>query len=109
MADDFDAVIGSGETSQQITEVLSGTLEARGHDAGGDHRGLQQAEVVLRVVEDLVEIGDVGRRAEVDAGEAEQRFVDHPEIRLDRWGRGESSRPRTPRSTETLSTRAASG
>ncbi len=53
------------------------------HDASGDDRRLEQAEVVLRKVEYLRQVGDVRRRAEVNADQAEQRFLDDAQVGLD--------------------------
>ena len=41
-------------------EPLLGAFHARRHDAGGDHRGLEQAQVIAREIENLGEGGDVG-------------------------------------------------
>src|ERR1035438_9746545 len=47
------------------------------HDAGSDHRGLQQAQIVAREIEDLGQRGDFGGGSQIDAGEAQHRLVDH--------------------------------
>ena len=44
---------GPTHSREQIGEALPGAFDARRHDARGDDRGLQQAEVILREVEDL--------------------------------------------------------
>ena len=81
---------------------LPGAFDARRHDARGDHRGLEQAEVVLREVEDLRELRDVRARAEIDAHQPQHRLVDHAQPRLDRRlrrrRRGRARRDRSRRS-----------
>ena len=70
------------------------------HDARGDHRGLEQPQVVLGEVEHLGQAGDVGRGAQVDAGQAQQRLVDDAEVGLHRRPRvRDRGRARPGRST----------
>ena len=110
LRDDFDAAAGrAGELGEQVGERLLGAFHARRNDAGGDDAGLQQAEIVAGEIEDFGQSGDVGGGAEIDAGQAEHRFVDDAEIGFDRRLRRRRRGPRTARSTETLSTRAPSG
>ena len=71
-ADDFDAVAGAaGEHRQDIGQRLAGAFHARRHDAGGDHGGFQQPEIIAREIEDLGERGDFGGGLQIDAGEAQ--------------------------------------
>ena len=59
LADDFDAVARAGRSSaaSKSASGWSAAFHARRHDAGGDHGGLEQAQVVAREIEDL---GDRG-------------------------------------------------
>jgi hypothetical protein len=68
------------------SETLAGALDARRHDAAGDDRRLEQAEIVLREIEHLVEAGNLRGAAEVHAGEAQHRLLDHAQAGLDRRG-----------------------
>ncbi len=62
LADDFDAVARlAGEPRQHIGQRLGGAFHARRHDAGGDHRGFQQPQIIAREIEDLGDATDVRR------------------------------------------------
>ena len=67
--------------------MLAGALDAGRHDAAGDHRRLEQAEVVFGEIEHLVEAGNFRRAAEIHAGEAQHRLVDHAQAGLHRRSR----------------------
>ena len=83
-ADDLDAAARPDEPRQQVGQALPGAFHARRHDAGGDHGGLEQPQVVAREVEHLGQAGDVGGGAQVDAGQAQHRLVDDAEVGFDR-------------------------
>ena len=99
---------GADHSREQIGQRLPRAFHARRHDAGGDHGGFQQAQIILREIEDFREVRDVGGCAEIHAGQPQHRLIDHAQIGFDRR-RGAVSRPCTPRSIETFSTRAPSG
>ena len=95
LADDLDAVPGLPVSRASRSASGSvGAFHARRHDAGGDHGGLQQAQVIAREIEDLGDRGDVGRGLEIDADQAQHRLVDDAEVRFDRR-LGARRRPRT--------------
>ena len=52
---------GPDHARQQIGQALARAFDARRHDAGGDDRRLEQAEVVLGEIEHLGQVGDVRR------------------------------------------------
>ena len=100
----------SGEPRQQVGERLRWRLPCPGGTMPRrDHRGLQQAQVIAREIEDLGDGRDVGRAPQIDAGQPQHRLVDHAEIGFDRRLGLPIRAPRTARSTETLRTRAPSG
>ena len=74
--------------ASKFSEALAGALDARRHDAGGDDRGFEQAEVVLREVKHLGEVGDVRAGAQIHADQAQHRLLDHAQVGLDRRPRG---------------------
>ena len=75
---------GADDAGQQIGQARPRSLDARRHDARGDHRRLQEPEVITGEVEHLAQVRDLGGRGEVDAREPQHRAVDHPQIGLDR-------------------------
>ena len=79
----FQTATRPDHARQQVGETLARTFDARRHNARGDDRRLQQAEVVLRKVEYLSQVGDVRCRPQVNADQAEQRLFDHPQVGLD--------------------------
>ena len=50
----------AGQMGQNLGQRLSGAFHARRHDAGSNHRGLQQAQVVAGEIENLGDGGDFG-------------------------------------------------
>ena len=78
---------GPQMTPSRSARLGAGALDARRHEAGGDDRRLQQAEIVAAEVEHLVEFAHLGCGLEVDARQADDGFVDDAEIRLDRRAR----------------------
>ena len=86
-AHELEPEAGPDHPRQQVGQALSRPLDAGRDDARGDDRGLQQAEVVLGEVEDLGEARHVGRGPEIDAGQAEDRFLDDAEVGLHRRAR----------------------
>jgi hypothetical protein len=70
----------------------------RRHDAGSDHRGFQQAQVVAREIEDLGDGCDFRAGLEIDAHQAQHRLIDHAEVGFHRWGRGRLPARRRARS-----------
>src|SRR5208283_2699762 len=89
LADDLDAMAGqSDEAIEQRFERFGGTFEAGRDEPGRDDGGFEQAEVILREVEDFGDGADVGAAAQVDAGEAEHGFIDDAEVGFDRGTRG---------------------
>ena len=88
-ADDLKTMPGADDAGEQLGQASPRALDAGRHDACGDHRGLQEPEVVTGEVEHLAQVGDLGGRGEVNAREPQHRAVDHPQIGLDRrLGRG---------------------
>ena len=73
--------------ASKFRQALARALDARRHDARGDDRRLEQAQVVLGKVEHLRQVGDVRRRAQVHADQAQQRFFDDPQVGFDRRAR----------------------
>ena len=69
---------------KDVGQRLARSLDPRRHDPRGDDRRLQQPEVVTTEIEDLAQIGDVGRGVEVDARQPEQGLVDDSEEHLHR-------------------------
>ena len=88
MADQFQAAPGADDPCQQIGEFQAGTFNARRHDAGGDYRRLQQAEIIAGKIKHLGEAGDIRGGAKVHAGQAQNGFVNHAQARLHRRLRG---------------------
>ena len=105
----FDAVARAPvSTREHIGQRLARAFHAGRHDAGGDHRRFQQAQIIAREIENFGQCGDLRRRLQIDAGQAQHRLVDHAQPGFDRRLR-RAVAPRTLRSIETLSTRAPSG
>lgn len=75
---------GSNDAREQIREALTGTFDARRHNAAGDDGGFEKAEIILRKIKNIGEAGDVRSRAEVHAGQAQQRLVNDAQIRFHR-------------------------
>ena len=87
-ADDLNAIAGlSGEALQQSGERLRCPFDARRDDAAGNDTRFEQSQVVAGKVEDLGDGRNVGGSAQVDAGQADDRLIDHPEPRFD-WRPG---------------------
>ena len=72
----------AGQRRQNIGQRLARAFHARRNDAGSDHRGFQQAQIIAREIEDLGQGGDVGGGVQIDAGQAQHRLVDHAEVGL---------------------------
>jgi hypothetical protein len=84
LRNDLESAPRSDEPLQDGGQVVPGTLEAGRNEPGGDHRRLEQAEVVLGEIEHLAQGRDVGAHTEVDTDEAEHGFVNHPKKGADR-------------------------
>ena len=82
--DQLQAVAGADDGGKHVGQGLPRSLDPRRHDPRGDDRRLEQPEVVTTEIEDLAQIGDVGRGVEVDARQPEHRLVDDPEEHLHR-------------------------
>ncbi len=82
VADQFESPSRSGKLRQQVGQALLRPFHAGRNQAGRDQRRLEQAKVIPREVEHLGQAGDLGPSAQVDAGEAQHGFVDHPQVRL---------------------------
>ena len=83
LAHELDATARANQPRQQVRQRLAGALDPRRHDARGDDRGLQQAQVILRKVEHLAQGRDLGRGAQVHTDEPQHGLVDDPEVGLD--------------------------
>jgi hypothetical protein len=79
--------------ASKSARLWPGAFDARRHDAGRNDGRLEQAQIVFREVEHLGQVGDVRRRAQVNAGQAQNRFVNHPQVGLDRRAGAVWSRP----------------
>jgi len=95
VADEFEATTGAEDGGEELGEAGSRALDPGWNEAGGDEGGLQQAEVIAAEIKNLVERGEAGGGFEVDAGEADDGFVDDAET-LRRVGAGRR-RGRGPR------------
>ena len=84
VADDFQTQPGTDDAGQQVGKTLARTFHAGRDDAGGDHRGFEQAEIILGEVEDFGQGGDVGLRVQIDADEPQHGLIDHAQIRFNR-------------------------
>ena len=82
--DQLQAVALADDGGKHVGQRLPRSLDPRRHDPRGDDRRLQQPEVVTTEIEDLAQIGDVGRGVEVDARQPEQRLVDDSKEHLHR-------------------------
>ena len=81
LADDFDAVSGPAhQPGQQLRKRLRGAFHARRDDARSDHGRLEQAQVIAGEIEDFGDGGDFGGGLQIDARQAQNRLVDHPEV-----------------------------
>ena len=77
LADDFDAVARlAGEMGQDVGERLRGPLHPRRHDAGSDHRGLEQPQIVVGKVEHFRNRAEVSAALQVDTRQAQHRLID---------------------------------
>ena len=83
-ADQFKAATRAENDAEQIPELGSGALNPRRHQSGGDDGCLEQPKVIAPEIEHLVERVHLGGRFEVDAGQPDDRFIDHAEVRFDR-------------------------
>ena len=80
LADDFDAVAGAtGQVGKDIAKRLSRALHSRRHDAGGDHRGLEQPQIVMGKVENFRNRAEVRAALQVDARQAQHGLIDDAE------------------------------
>ena len=85
--------------SRSASRVLR-SLEGRGDQPRGDHRRLDQAQVVVAEVEQLLQAVDVLAGVQVDARQAEDRLGDDPQPATRSAGRGVDrgrGRPGRPR------------
>ena len=73
----------AGEAGQQIAERLSGAFHARRHNAGRDHRRLEQTQVVAREIENLSNRADLHAGLEIGADQAQHRLVNDAEPGFD--------------------------
>ncbi len=83
LAHQLDAAPRPHNALQQVAQRLPCAFDAGRHDAGSDHRRLEQAEIVLGEVEHLVQRRDLGGRVQVHAHQAQHGLVDHAEVGLD--------------------------
>ena len=86
-ADQFQPATRANDSREQVGQVLPGAFDARRHDAGRDDGGFEQAEIILREIENFVEVRDVNGRAEVYARQAQEWFVNHAQVRFHGWFR----------------------
>ena len=87
-ADDFKAEAGADGAREQCRQGFAGTFDAGRNNASGNDGGFQQAEIIAGEIENFVQVGNIGSRAEVDAGEAQDRFVNDAQVGFDRRPRG---------------------
>ena len=83
-ADQFQPPARADQHAEDRGEILVRALEARGNQAGGDDRRLQQAKVISAKVEQFRDGTHIGGGLQVDADQAQHRFVDHPQAGFDR-------------------------
>ena len=83
-ADDLQPQARPDHRGEQVGQALPRALQAGRDDAGRDHRCLEQSEVIAGEVEDLLQVGQVGSGAQVDADQAQHRLVNGAERNLDR-------------------------
>ena len=93
LADDLEAAAGrAGQAGEHVAERLRRALEARRHDSRGDHRGLQEAQVVACEIEDFGDRSDFDAGFQIDADQAEHRLIDDAQVRFDgRLGLGRAA------------------
>jgi hypothetical protein len=82
-ADDFEAAAGAADAGEQTRQLLAAAFKAGRNDPAGDDRGLEEAKVVTGKIEDVVQMDEISGGAEIHTGQAEKRFVDDAEVRLD--------------------------
>ena len=87
VADDFQAAARPDHTGEQVRQLLAGAFNARRHDARRDDRRLEQAQIIAGEIEHLGELADVRAGAQVDAGQAQNRFVNDAQIGFHRRAR----------------------
>ena len=75
---------GPDDPRQQVGQIQSRSFDARRHNAGGDHGGFEQAQIVAGEIKNLGQAADVRGGAQVHAGQAQNRFVNHPQAGLHR-------------------------
>ncbi len=83
-ADDLQPQPSSDELCQHVGERLFRPFQSRRDNARGDHGCFEQAEIILREVKYVNQLGDVGLAFQVDARQAEHRLVNHAEPDFDR-------------------------
>ena len=76
----FQSTPRADEHGEDFRKGFPAALDAGRDEAGSDDRGFQEPEVVLGEIENIGERLDLGGGFEVDAGEAENRAVDHPQV-----------------------------
>ena len=86
-ADEFETATGAKYCGEEFGEAGAGTFNAGRDEAGGNDGGFQQPKVVAAEIKDVVEGGERGGGFKVNAGEADNGFVDDAEERLDGWTR----------------------
>src|SRR5439155_9488025 len=92
VADQFQAASGADDAREQFGQILAGTFNAWGNDAAGDDGGFKQTEIVFGEIKNVGQVRDVGRSAEVNAGQAQEGFVDGAQVRFHgRFGGGVAS------------------
>ena len=86
-ADQLEAAARPDHLGEHIAEFLLGTFQPGRDDAGGDHGGFEQAQVIAGKVEDFLQRSDFRGAAQVHADEAQHGLIDDAEVGLDRRAR----------------------
>ena len=84
MTDNFQPAPRPHDAFEQRAKTLSRAFNARRHEARRDDSGFEQSEIILRKVENFGEFRDVRRRAEINAGQSQHRFLDHAQVGFNR-------------------------
>jgi len=83
LAHEFQAQPRFDEPGEHVGQALARALQPRRHNARGNHRCLQQPQVVLGKIEHLGQRGHVGLALQVHARQAQDRAVDDAQVDLD--------------------------
>jgi hypothetical protein len=83
VADNFQPASLAENALQQCLQTLPRAFDAGRHETRSNDSGFEETEVIFREVEDLGEIGNVGRGTEIDTGQAQHGLFDDSQISLD--------------------------